>query len=81
MELLSVLEANVAGEVGDLFTERRQPSSAARVLFRQTAAEFVRLHPGLVTRPSWHRRWRLAMADWTMVRRATVRFRGYTRVS
>lgn len=68
VELLSVLEANVAGEVGDLFAERRQPSSAARVLFRQTAAEFVRLHPGLVTRPSWRERWRLAVGAWAVVR-------------
>lgn len=67
-ELFSVLEANVADEVGQLFTERGQPGSAARVLFRQTAAEFVRLYPGLVTRPSWGERWRLATAAWSMVR-------------
>ncbi len=37
------------------------PRRPRRVLFRQTAAEFVRLHPGLVTRPSWRERWRLAI--------------------
>jgi hypothetical protein len=53
--------------VGELFSERAQPGAAARVLFRQTAAEFVRLHPGLVTKPSWGERWRLATAAWAMV--------------
>lgn len=67
-ELFSVLEANVACEVGELFAERGQPGSAARVLFRQTAAEFVRLYPGLVVRPSWGERLRLATAAWAMVR-------------
>ncbi len=67
-KLFSVLEANVSGEAGELFAQRHQPGSAARVLFRQTAAEFVRLHPGLVTRPSWGERWRLAVGAWTIVR-------------
>ena len=50
-ELFDVLEQNVAGEVGDLFTNRQPPSSAGSILFRQTAAEFVRLHPQF-TRPA-----------------------------
>jgi lysine-N-methylase len=68
MELLGVLEENVAGEVGDLFSDRKRPSSAALVLFRQTAAEFVRLHPGLAAKPGWSERWRLAVAAWKLVR-------------
>lgn len=68
IELLEVLEQSVAGEVGDLFADRKQPSSAARVLFRQSAAEFVRLYPGLVVQPGWGERWRLAVAAWKFVR-------------
>jgi len=68
IELFSVLEKNVPQEVGDLFAQRQRPSGAALVLFRQTAAEFVRLHPGCVAKPSWRERWRLALAAWKFVR-------------
>lgn len=68
IELFGVLEQNVAEEVGDLFSHRQQPSGAARTLFRQTAGEFVRLHPGFVAKPSWRERWRLAVAAWQLVR-------------
>jgi lysine-N-methylase len=67
-ELFEVLENNVAEEVGEQFSNRRPPGSAARVLFRQTAAEFVRLHPGLDIKPSWGERWRLARAAWKFIR-------------
>jgi lysine-N-methylase len=45
IELFDVLEQNVPDEASELFAERRQPNSAAAMLFRQTAAEFVRLYP------------------------------------
>jgi lysine-N-methylase len=67
-ELFGVLEQNVADEVGELFLERQPPSAAAAVLFRQTAAEFARLHPRLLARPSWKARWNLAWAAWRFVR-------------
>jgi len=67
-ELFAVLEQNVAGEVGELFTERQRPGAAAAILFRQSAAEFVRLYPGLAARPLWRERWRLAVAAWKIVR-------------
>jgi lysine-N-methylase len=67
-ELVEVLEQNAAGEVGDLFGERTRPSGAAAVLFRQTAAEFVRLHPRFIARPSWRERWRLISAAWSFAR-------------
>jgi lysine-N-methylase len=67
-ELFGVLEQSVAEEVGNLFSEREPPSGAAKVLFRQTAAEFVRLHPGLEAKPGWRERWRLAVAAWKFVR-------------
>jgi lysine-N-methylase len=67
-ELFEVLEQNVAGEVSELFTKRQRPGAAAGVLFRQTAAEFVRLYPGLDARPGWGERWRLAIAALKLVR-------------
>ena len=69
-ELFGVLEQNVTDEVGELFSERQPPSKAAAVLFRQTAAEFARLHPRLIARPSWQARWNLAWAAWKFVRGA-----------
>jgi len=68
IELFEVLEKNVAEEVGDLFSQRQPPSGAAAILFRQTAAEFVRLHPRFAAQPSWAERWRLAWAAWKFVR-------------
>ncbi|MBW8885316.1 MAG: hypothetical protein JF612_11220, partial [Planctomycetia bacterium] len=38
------------------------------VLFRQSAAEYLRLHPGLIVQPAWRERWRLAVAAWKFVR-------------
>ena len=67
-DLLDVLESSVAEEVGDLFTSRQPPSSSAAVIFRQTAAEYVRLHPRYHVRPSWGQRIKLAWAAWKMVR-------------
>jgi hypothetical protein len=67
-DLLGVLESSVADEVGELFTSRQPPSSSAGVIFRQSAAEYVRLHPRCYVRPSWGQRLKLAWAAWKMVR-------------
>ena len=67
-ELFGVLEHNVAEEVGDLFSDRQPPGRAAAVLFRQTAAEFARLHPRLIARPGWKTRLQIAWAAWKFVR-------------
>jgi lysine-N-methylase len=67
-DLLGVLESSVADEVGELFTSRQPSSSSAGVVFRQTAAEYVRLHPRYHVRPSWGQRIKLAWAAWKMVR-------------
>jgi lysine-N-methylase len=67
-ELVKVLAEYAPGEVGDVFSNRQQPSGAARVLFRQTAAEIVRLHPGFVGRAGWGARIQLAVAALRMVR-------------
>jgi lysine-N-methylase len=68
IELFGVLEQNIADEVLDVFAERRQPGSVAAVLFRQIAAELVRLHPRFTARPGWAERWKLAVAAWKFVR-------------
>ena len=67
-ELLGVLEASAAGEVGDLFANREPPAGSARVLFRQTAAEFVRLHPRFPAKPTWGEWFRMAWGAWAIVR-------------
>ena len=66
-ELIEVLQEAVPEEVGDLFRERRAPSRAAAVLFRQTAAEYVRLHPQFSARDSWRERWRMSRAALAIV--------------
>jgi lysine-N-methylase len=72
MELFDVLEQNVATEAAEFFSHRQVPKSTALVLFRQSAADFLRLHPGYIaepgSRPSWHDRWRLVDAAWRFVR-------------
>ena len=44
-ELVSMLETGVVAEAGTFFSERKPPSSLGGLLFRATAAEYVRLHP------------------------------------
>jgi Fe-S-cluster containining protein len=66
-ELLQVLESSVADEVGDLFSRRQPPSPAAVVIFRQIAAEYVRLHPRYHVQPSWSQRIKLAWTAWKLV--------------
>ena len=68
IELIQVLEQSVVDEVGNVFSQRQRPSGAAAILFRQTAAEFVWLAPGFNAKPSWRKRWRLALAAWKVVR-------------
>jgi len=67
-ELFAVLERGAPDETGDLFSNRPAPSRSGAVIFRQIAAEFVRLHPRFQTRPSWGERWQLMWAAWRFVR-------------
>jgi lysine-N-methylase len=67
-ELVEVLEQNVAGEVGELFAKPQPPSKAGAILFRQTAIEFMRLHPRFTALPSWRERFRLIGTAWQVVR-------------
>lgn len=67
-DLFAVLEQNAPEESGRFFSDRQQPGSAASVLFRQTAAEYVRLHPAYSARPSWRERFKLMWAAFRFVR-------------
>lgn len=67
-ELVEVLVEAAPDEVGDLFRERRAPNGAAAMLFRQTASEYVRLHPQFSIRESWRQRWLLTKAAFAIVR-------------
>lgn len=68
IELFDLLESNVAEEAAELFSNRQPPIATARVLFRQTVLESVRLLPGYMARPNWRERWRLMIAAWKFVR-------------
>lgn len=66
-ELCTVLETT-SHDVSDLFQQRAEPHAAAAILFRQTAAEYLRLHPTFVARASWRERWRMARAAMAIAR-------------
>jgi lysine-N-methylase len=67
-ELVQVLERNIAEEAAPYFTARQSPTPAARVLFRQTALEVVRLHPRTQQTATWATRFKLPLWAWQMVR-------------
>lgn len=58
-ELMDILEDGCRQDVGDLFSDRQPPRRAIATLFRQAAAEYVRLHSGYRVTHSWRERWRL----------------------
>jgi hypothetical protein len=66
-QLLSLLAHAAPEESAEWFTHRQPPTAAARLLFRQTAAEWVRLYPGMPITPSWSQRWQLVRAAWRFV--------------
>ena len=67
-ELFEVLELSASGEAAEFFSDRQPPHQWAGMLFRQTAAEYVRLHPGDHGRPTWRLRIKLAIAAWSFAR-------------
>jgi lysine-N-methylase len=60
-DLLVMLETSALEDAGQIFSSRRPPGRAAGLLFRQTALEYVRLHPHFIIRQSWRERWRLVV--------------------
>ena len=67
-QLLAMLENSAVNESTELFRQRRPPSRAAGMLFRQAALEYMRLHPKFVIQRSWRERWRLMRTAWAFVR-------------
>jgi lysine-N-methylase len=67
-ELLEILEESSREDVGDLFRDRRMPRRAIAILFRQTAAEYLRLHSHYRATNSWRERWRLTRAAVSIAR-------------
>lgn len=67
-QLLQVLEEAVPDEAAPFFAKRAPPGSSVGVLFRQVAADYVRLHPRYRSANSWSERWRLFRAALAMVR-------------
>lgn len=65
-ELVNVLEDGCRQETGELFADRSPPKRATATLFRQSAAEYLRLHSGYRATDSWRERWRLARAAFAM---------------
>lgn len=61
-ELMEILEDGSRQEVGELFREQQAPRRAIATLFRQTAAEYLRLHSSYRVTDSWRERWRLTRA-------------------
>jgi lysine-N-methylase len=62
-QLISVLELAAIEEAGPWFGDRVSPGTAAEALFRQTAAEYVRLHPKFAPQTTWQGRSRFALAS------------------
>lgn len=67
-ELVPLLTNAAPQDVGPLFRDLPQPGAAARVLFRQTVSEYLRLHPSYVVRETWRQRWRLALTAFAFAR-------------
>ncbi len=67
-ELVQTLREVVVEESRPFFTEKRPPSSYARVFFRQVALEYARLHPSYQAKSSWRQRVEMIGMAWRMVR-------------
>ncbi|MCA9122504.1 MAG: YkgJ family cysteine cluster protein [Planctomycetaceae bacterium] len=67
-ELMTLLEDACHQDVSDLFAKRQPPQGAVATLFRQAAAEYLRLHSSYRVTDSWHERWRLARAALAIAR-------------
>jgi lysine-N-methylase len=66
--LLAMLETSAVEDAAELFRQRRPPSRAAGILFRQAALEYMRLFPKFVIQRSWGERWRLIRTAWAFAR-------------
>ena len=69
-ELLPMLAAAAVEDSGQFFADRTPPGRSAAGLFRQTAIEYVRLHPRCPMEQSWRARGRLLRAAFGFLRAA-----------
>jgi lysine-N-methylase len=69
-ELLEMLAAAAVADSGEFFADRPPPRRSAAGLFRQTAIEYLRLHPACPMGKSWRARGRLLRAAFRFVRAA-----------
>ncbi|MFV1968241.1 MAG: YkgJ family cysteine cluster protein [Pirellulaceae bacterium] len=58
-ELVTILLESSYQEASELFRERKPPTRSGAVLFRQCAAEYLRLHPKFIVQETWGQRFRL----------------------
>jgi len=61
-DLLAMLENSAIEQSAGLFADRRRPGRLPAMLFRQSALEYVRLHPKFIVEKSWSERGRLIRA-------------------
>ncbi len=59
-ELVDVLAAGAPEEVAEVFRNRQPPRYSANQLFRQVAADYLRLHPRCIAEAEKGSRWKLA---------------------
>ena len=67
-DFLPLMFQQAESEVGERLRHRAEPQSSAKLIFRQTAAEYLRFHPNMGDRPSLLQRWRLLRAAVSIAR-------------
>jgi lysine-N-methylase len=67
-ELIGLFVQQAEAEVGDRLRSRHEPLRAAKLVFRQAAAEYLRFHPNMGDRPSLRQRWTLFRAAISIAR-------------
>ena len=68
IELVNILQQSCLTNAGVWFRDRRPPGRATAMLFRQIAAQYVRLHPGFRAQTTWRTRLFFARAAFVFVR-------------
>jgi lysine-N-methylase len=67
-ELVAMFVEQAEREVNERIRNRVEPSGSAKLIFRQTAAEYLRFHPNMGDRPSLAQRWKLFRAAVSIAR-------------
>lgn len=68
IELANILQQSCLTNAGVWFRDRRPPGRATAMLFRQVAAQYVRLHPGFRAEKTWRTRLCFAQAAFVFAR-------------